>query len=603
MVSTPDSSLCNQKVRVFLEEYKKTETQKLFKDFAEVTRQRCEVLLKSIMIKGVVQSRSKGYDSLETKLNGMAKTSEFMKWVAGNDNGADLHLSGDFSNVAEAKTPRFRARLSGKGKDISEEPNVSGDDKDDMDKHNEENSGECDKRGRNIYEHPDLGDLAGVRIGLFFPGDVAKVAKEINEIFNMSHTFGTVTDTTRSAVDGRNRDIQRHGDGRWISQAPGQDVHEWEHYGYKSWQVVVGWKQPLPKDLESIEAALAPTKVFGPLRVEIQVGTVVTQAWAEVQHNIIYKSSNDIQATKTMKRMIDAINGLAITTDIMLTELERSQAQAEKEAEMRREFGKRFPRIMLENACMDGDLRTVKRLLKDGVDVNTKNELGQTALHVASLKGHDKVVEQLLKEGIDVNAKDDLPGRTALHVASSKGHDKVVEQLLLKEGIDVNAKDEDRWTALHVASSKGHDTVVERLLLKEGIDVNAKDKPGRMALHVASLRGHDKVVEQLLKEGIDVNTKDDLSGRTALYAASLEGHDKVVEQLLLKEGIDVNAKDKAGWTALHVASSEGHDKVIEQLLLKEGIDVNAKNKAGWTALHVASSKSHDNIVERLRSVS
>lgn len=64
-------------------------------------------------------------------------------------------------------------------------------------------------------------------------------------------------------------------------------------------------------------------------RVEIQVGTVVTQAWAEV---IIYKRSAEVLATPTMKRIIDAINGLAITTDIVLEELGRSIEQAEKEA-------------------------------------------------------------------------------------------------------------------------------------------------------------------------------------------------------------------------------------------------------------------------------
>ncbi|KAF2011897.1 hypothetical protein BU24DRAFT_495008 [Aaosphaeria arxii CBS 175.79] len=355
MVSIPNSSLCYQNVRVFLEEYKKTETQKLFKDFADITRQKCEELLKSMNIKGVVQSRSKGYDSLEVKLNGMIKSPEFMKWFAGIDNGGDLHLSGDLFNVGK-------------------EHNVSGDGKDNIDKHGERDAGECGKRGRSIYEHPDLGDLAGIRIGLFFPGDVVKFAEAINEIFNVSHNFGTVIDTTRSAVESRNRDIQIHGNGRWISQSPGQDVHYWEHYGYKSWQVVVGWKQPLPKDVELIETTLAQSEVFGPLRIEIQVGTVVTQAWAEVQHSIIYKSSNDIQATTTMKRMIDAINGLAITIDIMLTELERSQAQAEKEAEERRESEKRFHQDRLMNACKTGDVQTVKRRLEDGVVVNATGE-------------------------------------------------------------------------------------------------------------------------------------------------------------------------------------------------------------------------------------
>ena len=73
--------------------------------------------------------------------------------------------------------------------------------------------------------------------------------------------------------------------------------------------MVVEWKEPLPEE-------------FKLPRVEIQVGTVVTQAWAEVQHNIIYKDPDGILTTPNMKRIIDAINGLAITTDIMLKELE-----------------------------------------------------------------------------------------------------------------------------------------------------------------------------------------------------------------------------------------------------------------------------------------
>ncbi|KAF1948811.1 hypothetical protein CC80DRAFT_540745 [Byssothecium circinans] len=270
----------------------------------------------------------------------MAKTPEFIKWVAGTDNNGDLH---DFVNLREEMQ---KTKETPEGTREADAPGFRA-------------------WGRDIYEHPDMGDLAGVRIGLFFPGDVAKVAKEINRIFNVSYTFGTVADTSRAAVDGINRDIQRHGNGRWISQDHDKNVHQWEHYGYKSWQVVVRWKRerPLPNDLET---ALVPIVKSGPLRVEIQVGTVVTQAWAEVQHNIIYKGSNDIQATPTMKRMIDAINGLAITTDIMLMELERCQVQAEEEAEAQRDREKNDPPYYLATASLTGDHEAVTRLLEKG---------------------------------------------------------------------------------------------------------------------------------------------------------------------------------------------------------------------------------------------
>ncbi|RYP53373.1 hypothetical protein DL768_001618 [Monosporascus sp. mg162] len=471
MTSTPDSSLCNLKVKAFLEEYKKDETQKQFKDLAEVFRQKCEELLTTMKIKGVVQSRSKG------------------KWVAGSDNGGEvpIEIQGEVREPeGKAKTPEFTAHIGNLGK-----PNVNEDDP---------NSSEYDKRGRNIYEHLEMGDLAGVRVGLFLPGDILKVAQEMHETFNVIHTFGTVTDTTRSAVDGRNRDIRRHGDGRWISQGPGEDVHHWEHYGYKSWQIVVEWKTSLPElpeNLESIKKALAPTGVFNRLRAEIQVGTVVSQAWAEVQHNIIYKRPIDIHTTQTMRRMIDAINGLAITTDIILTELERSQAQAEEEAEDQRRLEKKRPLLMLWNACFEGNHEAVTRLLAGRIDVNAKDRGGSTALHLASMKGHGNVVGGLLdKDGIDMNAKD-KGGWTALHWASKDGHGNVVEKLLHKDGIDVNGKDGGGWTALHLASKEGHGNVVEKLLHKDGINVNAKDRRGRTALDLAYEKCHDNVVGSL----------------------------------------------------------------------------------------------------------
>ncbi len=259
MSSTGSSRPCDQDVLAFLTEYKRPETRQRFEKLATLTRKECDELLESIAIKGVVQSRTKKYDSLEKKLNDLVKDSEFRDWVS---------------------------------------------------------------KGDDIYKHHEMGDLAGVRIGLYFPDDILKVAKEIEKRFDMKHLFGTVSGG-RDVTQGRNLDVQKHTNGPWRSRDLDGTDEYWENYGYKSWQMVVEWKKPPPQGLKSF-------------RVEIQVGTVVTQAWAEVQHNIIYKRPTDILSTPTMKRMIDGINGLAITTDIMLKELERSLEQAKKEAEARR---------------------------------------------------------------------------------------------------------------------------------------------------------------------------------------------------------------------------------------------------------------------------
>jgi ppGpp synthetase/RelA/SpoT-type nucleotidyltranferase len=116
---------------------------------------------------------------------------------------------------------------------------------------------------RDITEHQEMGDLAGTRFGLYLPDDVLKVAKAIKTRYQTKHFFGTVT-SGRDATHGRNLDIERHQNGLWYTRDSEGAEEYWEHSGYKSWQMVV---QPQP---------------HGP-KIEIQIGTVVTQAWAEVQ--------------------------------------------------------------------------------------------------------------------------------------------------------------------------------------------------------------------------------------------------------------------------------------------------------------------------------
>lgn len=258
MTSPGSSRTCDRDVAALLADYQLQNTRGRYEALAERTKKECEELLRHYSIKGVVQDRVKDYKSLETKLKGMQHDPDFIAWVL---------------------------------------------------------------KEKDIYKHHEMGDLAGVRIGVYLPEDVVKVAKMIENNFTIVHLFGTVAGG-RDTTQDRNLDLQKHGHGPWHSKDVRGDDEYWEHSGYKSWQMVVEWHKPLHDGLQK-------------LRVEIQIGTVVTQAWAEVQHDVIYKRSADILATPTMKRMIDAINGMAITTEIMLRELERSFEYAKKEAEER----------------------------------------------------------------------------------------------------------------------------------------------------------------------------------------------------------------------------------------------------------------------------
>lgn len=159
--------------------------------------------------------------------------------------------------------------------------------------------------------HPEMGNLAGIRIGLHLPDHTLEITGELEKRFETKHLFGTVTGG-RHVTQARNPDIQKHTNGPWHTRDLYGTDEYWEHSGYKSWLWRLNRKSPLPEPLSA------------PLRVEIQIGTEVSQPWAEVQHNNVYKRSPEILTTPRMRRMIDAISVLAITTEIMFKELERS---------------------------------------------------------------------------------------------------------------------------------------------------------------------------------------------------------------------------------------------------------------------------------------
>jgi ankyrin repeat protein len=96
----------------------------------------------------------------------------------------------------------------------------------------------------------------------------------------------------------------------------------------------------------------------------------------------------------------------------------------------------------LRNAAGSNAIHLIELLLSKGVDVNSKNERGDSALHCAALVGNIEVVKKLLANGADINARNNF-GRIALFGVS----DRETADLLIAKGIDVNVKDQAGDTA------------------------------------------------------------------------------------------------------------------------------------------------------------
>jgi len=120
----------------------------------------------------------------------------------------------------------------------------------------------------------------------------------------------------------------------------------------------------------------------------------------------------------------------------------------------------------LQDAARKGDASAVKRLLDDGVDVNTKFRYGTTALFFACDHGHVDVVKVLLDRGADVTIKDSFYGFTPLMLAVSPAQKRRPEhteiaKLLIAKGAP------GKENALSGAVDQG-DVVLTKFILDSG---------------------------------------------------------------------------------------------------------------------------------------
>ncbi|KAJ9452882.1 hypothetical protein DIPPA_31408 [Diplonema papillatum] len=227
----------------------------------------------------------------------------------------------------------------------------------------------------------------------------------------------------------------------------------------------------------------------------------------------------------------------------------------------------------------------VKELLKAKVNVNARDNAGDTALSAASSNGYLSVVQELIDAGADVNLQGS-GGRTALARAREKRHARCVETLLqAMAGPKVNIRDK------RVGVVKG--------LAKAKETVNARNNAGDTTLSDASACGYLAAVQELIDAGADVNLQGS-GGRTALMRACEKRHGNCVEALL-KAKADVELKNDKGQTALYCALATFQVEVCNALLeAKAKTDVQAND--GTTLLCLAArGRMHDMLTRLLLS--
>src|SRR3984957_9982541 len=215
--------------------------------------------------------------------------------------------------------------------------------------------------------------------------------------------------------------------------------------------------------------------------------------------------------------------------------------------------------------------------LKTGAIADSKSRDGRSPLSIAAQHGHEAVVRRLLmRDDVDINSKDSID-ETPLSWAAMYGDETVVKLFLARDDVDVDSKGLRGQTPLSWAAENGHEAVVKLFLARHDVNADSKDLDGRTPLLWAARSGHEAVVRLFLaRDDVNVDSKD-LDGRTPLLWAARSGHEAVVRLFLARDDVDVNSTDSGGQTPLWWATEYRREAVVKLLLAQDGVDVNLKN--------------------------
>ncbi|KAI9864361.1 MAG: hypothetical protein M1813_003281 [Trichoglossum hirsutum] len=287
------------------------------------------------------------------------------------------------------------------------------------------------------------------------------------------------------------------------------------------------------------------------IHMRTRSGRTALHAAAESGHpdylHMLFKHGADRNALTTAKEKpvsVAAANGYELLVQLFL-----SEETLTKDPTSQIDW---LATAQLYNAIERDDLDRFQELQGRDLAVNGHDKSGLTILHKACWHGNVEMASTLLRLGVEIDTPDNR-GWTALHLAAARGHEKII-RFLVENGAKLT-------TRTKVSASR---------------DIESEPR-GASPLHLAAWHRRSAVVEALIslsastKPPLSVDSGSDGVGRTALMCAAHQGHFRIV-RLLLDAGANVNAVGgygSWGFCAIDLAAHQGHDSLVD-LLAKSG---------------------------------
>ncbi|KAJ5684595.1 uncharacterized protein N7477_000940 [Penicillium maclennaniae] len=166
-----------------------------------------------------------------------------------------------------------------------------------------------------------------------------------------------------------------------------------------------------------------------------------------------------------------------------------------------------------------GHAEMTELLLRHGAHPNSRNTVGQSALHYACMRDDRRIARNLLEKGADVNCSHN--GWRPVHEALFRNHFNLLRMILEYQPLlDVNAESGANGKApLHFAVVKKNSEIL-KLLLRKRACPDIRMVEGITPLHLAAARGWIEGIRILAESNALIDSKDSLLLETPLHKAA-----------------------------------------------------------------------------------